>query len=238
MQAHKPLLTTEIMLTRNRDYGLNTLAPVVTMMMSGVYATAAVALADILRTPDERWVRLSMWLYLSIFATLATTRYLHYNALVTRPAPFQLPFQLSVGFVVASCFACLPLSMGGPDGWLQAMNLNILIAPMGVILNRNLTRWVSVENLSDDLQPLVKSRIADLAEAIRPSQFATVLFLGLTVFAWVTRGTPGPWNEILTGVNLAFCALGIRVIIRDARSFQRFQEGIDNLRPAQETAAR
>ena len=237
MQANKPLLTTEIMLTRNRDYGLNTLAPVVTMMMSGVYATAAVALADILRTPDERWVRLSMWLYLSLFATLATTRYLHYNALVTRPAPFQLPLQLSVGFVIASCFACLPLSMGGPNGWLYAMNLNILIAPMGVILNRNLARWVNVENLSDDLQPLVKRRMADIAEATRSSPVAIVVFLGMTVFAWVTRGTPGPWTEILTGINLVLCALDIMLIIRDARSFQRFQEGIENLRPLRETAA-
>lgn len=225
-----PLIDASAMSMRVRDYGLNTLSPVVTMVMSGVYATSALALADILRTPDERWVRLSLWFMLMLLSTFAMTRQLHMNAVTAHPMTFQLPVQLVLGFINAASFACLPLSTGGPDGWRFAITLLLFSIPVSAVVPISLVRTLKLKQFSPALRDLVQHRVHDVHTTFRRLPVAAALLLAVAVFAWATREMDAAWTWVIVGVNVAFCVRFLFGLRAETREFARFVTEVEEAR--------
>lgn len=233
-----PLIDASAMSARVRDYGLNTLSPVVTMMMSGVYATSALALADILRTPDERWVRLSLWFVLMLASTFMMTRQLHMNALTVHPVPFQLPEQFMLGFINASSFACLPLSTGGPDGWRFAITLLLFSIPVSAAVPSTLLRTLKLKQFSPALHGSVQHRLHDVHATFRRLPLSAAMLLAVVVFAWATRDMDAAWTWVLVGLNVLFCARSFVVLRAETTSFSRFVAEVEEARLVEQAAAR
>lgn len=235
MNSPTQLIDASVLSGRVRDYGLNTLSPVVTMVMSGVYATSALALADILRTPDDRWVRLSFWFVLMLSATYMMTRQLHMNGLGVHPVPSQLPEQLVLGFVTAASFGCLPLSTGGPDGWRFAISLVLLVIPLTVRFPAILSRWLRIEHYSPSLQPAVRRRLDDVLKSFRRLPVISVVLLAVVVFAWATRAMDPRWTWVIVGFNVVFCARLLYVLWLEIGSFRHFVEAVEQARLTETT---
>jgi hypothetical protein len=223
-------LDAETMIARARDYGLNTLSPVATMMMGGAYATAALAFADILRSPDERWLRLTLWFAIALNSTLLMMRVLHHNGLYAKPIASQLPMQLFAGFIMSAAFACLPLSTGGPDGWRFAMNLQLLMIPVSVFIGREFPRMLSADNYDEELRPLIAARLSHVRKFLRVFPFAALILVPLNVFVWVGRDIPGPWNDIFTATNALFSIIAVALIAWDVRQYRHLVDGIEEVR--------
>lgn len=225
-----PLIDASAMSARVRDYGLNTLSPVVTMVMSGVYATSALALADILRTPDERWVRLSLWFLLMLGSTFIMTRQLHMNLLWVRPLKYYLPLHLGLGFINASSFACLPLSTGGPDGWRFAISLLVLSIPLTMIVPASTVRTLKLKQFSPTLHGVVQHRLHDVLATFRRLPLGSAVALAVVVFAWATRDMDAAWMWVVVGLNIAFSARFLVLLLAEADSFTRFVTEVEEAR--------
>jgi hypothetical protein len=230
MTSITPLIDAASMSSRVRDYGLNTLSPVVTMVMSGVYATSALALADILRTPDERWVRLSLWLWLMLASVFSMTRQLQFNLMSAHPVSFLLPLQLMFGFVSAASFACLPLSTGGPDGWRYAITLLLFAIPMVVIVPTSLLRRVKLNQFSPDLHGVVQHRLRDIRATFRGLPVSSAIALAAAIFAWATRDMDAVWLWVIVAVNVATSVRLFVLILAETGSFGRFVAEVEKAR--------
>lgn len=231
-QEMPPLIDTRTMVARVRDYGLSTTNQVVTMMMSAAFATSALAIADIMRTPDQFWVRLTLWLSASVFAILAMTRQLHGNSLIVHPSPFHVPMQLAVGFFIASLFAFIPFSTGGADGWRFACVLQLLIPTTGYASYALLRRHTRPEFFSAELRFAVKRRVEALERQTFLIPISLLLIGAGIVAAWMSKSNPDPWMQILVAINVFFTLGTLSALVADLRSFRTLLDDIEAVRVA------
>lgn len=231
-QDAPPLIDTQTMVARLRDYGLSTTNQVVTMMMSGVFATSALAIADIMRTPDDFWVRLTLWLAGSISAIVVMTRQLHGNSLIVHPSPFHLPLQLAVGFLIASGFAFIPFSTGGADGWRVAYVVQLVGTVAGYVSASLLASNTRADFFSAELRATIEQRIETNERALRRIPFYVLFICACNVVAWVSRSNPDPWMQVLVGLNVLFCFVGIALLAIELRGFKALLDGIEVVRVA------
>ena len=228
-----PLMDIDALALRVRDYGVNTLSPVVTMMMSGVYATGALALADILRTPDERWVRLSIWIYLTLMSTTGITRQLHMNTHYPQPFLAALPLQLATGSVMASSFACLPLNSGGVDGWLYSIARPLLISPLVLLMPKLISSHLRPEYFDAASRPAIAARVATSFVQFRFAPLQILVSASFVLFVWVTRGTVGPWDAIVAAAYVLLSLSVVTVLFMEVRDFTKFVANVEAARVAE-----
>ena len=230
-RAAAPLIDIDTMNERFRDYGLNTLNPIVTMMMSGVFATAALAFADIVRTPDLRWVRLSIWLWHAVFASTTIIAATNNNLLYVHPRPALIVYQLVFAFVLSAAFACLPLNTGGADGWLvaQASPLVLLGLFAGWILPR-FAQWMNPNHYPDELAPHLSERFAYYSSARRASVVSGTIVSGLFAAVILTHGKSVIANAGVVAINLLL-SCGMVVVSRSLATInQRLIETVERVR--------
>jgi len=234
--ATPPLIDTHTMVARIRDYGVSTSSQVVTMMMSGVFATSALAIADILRTPDDFWVRITMWFYMMVVSTAAVSRLLHGNSLIVHPSPWHVPIQLASGFLLASNFALIPLSTGGVDGWrfVYGAQLGLLISGMaGAGLMKTNMR---AEYFSAELRTAITRRVEAWAGGVSARLVVTVFYIALSgvgiAGSWLARSNPDPWLQVVVGLNVVMTMFSLTMFTREIRSFQTLLDDIEAVRVA------
>jgi len=224
------LMDVDGLATRFRDYGVNTLNPIVTMMMSGVFATAALALADILRTPDLRWVRLAIWLFLALNSSSGIIRSTCVNLLFVRPHPSLVAYQLSYAFVWSAAFSCLPLSSGGPDGWLYALTAPIIVLAILGWVVPHFQEWIAASTFDPLLRPLINERIRHQQSTGRTLLIALPIYTVMVVVSWVLHGESQAWNAAL----LVFLAIGFVLSMvglrRDLANYQDLVSAVERLR--------
>ncbi len=216
-----PLIDIDTMNARYRDYGLNTLNPVVTMMMSGVFATAALAFADIVRTPELRWVRLSIWFWHAVFASTATVGATNNNMLYAHPRPALVYFQLIISFVLSAGFACLPLNTGGEDGWLVALASPVVMTALfaGWIFPR-FAQWLDPSHYPAELAPHLAERFAFYSSGRKAFLVVGTVQSGVLVAAILTQGTSDITNAFIVAINLSICC----VLLVGARSLSAINQ--------------
>lgn len=231
-QVVPPLIDTQTMVARVRDYGLSTTNQVVTMMMSGVFATSALAIADIMRTPDDFWVRLTLWTSATVAAILVMTRQLHGNSLIVHPSPWHVPTQLAVGFLVASGFAFIPLSTGGVDGWRLVYFVQLLSGMAAYVSASLLMKNTLPEFFSSDFRAIIKRHV-ETNERGRRRIPIYLLFIGAAAAAaWMSKSSPDPWMQVLVGFNVLFAFLSIALLASELRYFRSLLDDIEAVRVA------
>lgn len=232
-----PLVDIDTINARFRDYGLNTLNPVVTMMMSGVFATAALAFADIVRTPELRWVRLSIWLWHAVYASTTIVAATNNNLLYAHPRPALIFYQLIFAFVLSAAFACLPLNTGGEDGWLVALASPVVIGALfaGWILPR-FAQWMNPSHYPAELAPHLAERFAFYSWARTSSVVMGTIQCGVLVAAILTQGKSDIANAFIVSINLSICC-GMLVAARTLTAInQRLVETVERVCSERRTA--
>jgi len=236
--ATPPLIDTPTMVARIRDYGVSTSSQVVTMMMSGAFATSALAIADILRTPDDFWVRFTLWLWMLVTATAAVSRLLNGNSLIVHPSPWHVPVQLSAGFMLCANFALISLSTGGPDGWRYvylAQFILLIFGYFGVGLMRTNMR---VDYFSSELRVAVSKRVNTWAWTQFPRRAQAFMLVYCVLMAagmmgsWWSKSNPEPWIGVIIGLNVVMTLSAITLFILEIRSFQTLLDDIEAVRVA------
>lgn len=231
-QTVPPLIDAQSMATRVRDYGLSTTNQVVTMMMSGVFATSALGIADIMRTPDEFWLRLTMWLTASVGAIATMTRQLHGNTLIVHPSPLHVPMQLTVGFLQAANFAFIPLSTGGPDGWRYAYAIQLAFLCAGYVSNTLLLNNTKTEFYGAELRDAVVHRVGVSNRLGRRIPVYAALGIVAAILAWLSKAEPWPWIHVLTGMNALMAVGALAALNVEVRAFKALLEDIERVRVA------
>jgi hypothetical protein len=231
-----PLMDTPTMVARVRDYGVSTSSQVLTMMMSGVFATSALAIADILRTPDDFWVRLSMWMYMMIGSMVAVSRLLHGNSLIVHPSPWHVPSQLVSGFLLAANFALIPLSTGGVDGWRFVYGAQFVLLTTGLVGAGSMMKNTKAEYFSAELRPAITRWVKDWAGGV-PARLAVAVFyvalLGVGIAgSWLARSNPDPWLQVVVGLNVVMTLFSLTMFISEIRRFQTLLDDIEAVRVA------
>lgn len=228
--APPPLVDVPTMVARVRDYGVSTTNQVVTMMMSGVFATSALAIADIMRTPDEFWLRLSLWCCISVGAIATITRQLHGNALIVQPSPLHVPLQLAVGFFVAACFAFLPLSTGGVDGWRNVYVFQLLVIGAGYMSHNLLQANTKPEYYDGALHDAVVHRL-EVFRRVGWRVPAYAIPVAIAIFiVWLSKSQPWPWIAVLTGWNILAAIAAASTLRVEVQGFKTLLDDIEKVR--------
>lgn len=221
-----------VLAARVRDYGLSTQNQVVTMMMGGVFSTAAFSIADIVRTPELFWLRFSLWLMICGSAALLLMRQLLQNAVAVRPDPYQIPLQLASGFFVAANFALLSLSTGGPDGWRFTYGVQILAA-VAVLTNNTLFRAsIRPMTFTPDVRPAVERMLEFDDVYMRAMQPRFIVLAASLIMAWASKSTPDPWIAILMVLNIISLGGIVIWMVWTARDIRNFFDAVEQAQDA------
>ncbi len=207
---------------RIRDYAFNTLGQVASLTMSAVFATAALAFADILRNPQDQAGRMTSWIVGVLVACVALMRILHAGLFHFRPSAQQLPLILAWGFLATINFALLPQSIGGDDGWRHVFLVAIALNLIGLRLSMTEVDAANLNAMAPSLKPIVERRIAEFripAYGIIPS---VLIGLGSYVAVWLAKSRPDPWLAIVVATNLFTIVMISVFALREMRSFDRF----------------
>jgi hypothetical protein len=194
---------------RIRDYGFNTLGQVAALTMSALFATAALALADILRTPDERWLRLTLWASGVLNSSSALMRLLHAGLTHVTPSPYHLPLVLAWGFIGTINFALIPLATGGADGWRYVYFLIAALFVIAWALARIETNAAPAERFAPMLRPFIERRNAEVRLSIWLILFGAGVSVLVGVLAWVAKFQAADWSAAFVIYN----AVGVPILI-------------------------
>jgi hypothetical protein len=134
MDEGPSLITTDVVLGRMRDYGVIGVSQTASLIMGGVFATAAVTFIDILRAQDALPVRLTGWLLGVVASLMVFDSLIRRSILEARPVFHAVPIVGAAGILSMLGFALLSAQSGGADGW-RYSSLVLLIA--GVLFGRS-----------------------------------------------------------------------------------------------------
>lgn len=230
--SQRPEIDETAMSARVRDYGLNTLSQVASLTMSAVFATAALTFADILRTPDEQAIRMTMWGGGVLFSSLSLIRILHAGLIHSHPSPFQLPLILAWGFLATINFALIALATGGPDGWRTVYLISALLLLIGIALTWAETGAARLDDFVPRLRPAIARRIAESRGIILSGWFGLFASLGSFAAAWHAKAEPEPWVTVLIVINSVTVISLSATIWREIDGFRRFIEDVEQARDA------
>jgi len=122
--------------TRFRDYGMMAHTQVTSLMFSGIFALAAFVLLDMLRTPDQRALRLSFWL-VAITAEISTLNHQMLRPVLLGSSGMDsIPLLALRGVIAMFAFALLSPQYAGADGWHFVYLVLIPLVGIGSLLSR------------------------------------------------------------------------------------------------------
>jgi hypothetical protein len=147
------------MLARMRDYGVIGVNQTASLIMGGVFATAAVTFIEILQSHDALPVRVTGWL-LGAAASLQVLDSLARRSLLeARPAFHAIPLIGAAGLISMVGFALLGPQAGGADGWRYSL---LVLLTAGILFGRS---WGS--SLADHVEPALQPLYERHAERTR-----------------------------------------------------------------------
>jgi len=213
MEDQPSLMTTEVMLARMRDYGVIGVNQTASLIMGGVFATAAVTFIDILQSHDALPVRVTGWL-LGATASLQVLDSLARRSLLeARPTFHAIPLIGAAGLISMVGFALLGPQAGGADGW-RYSQLVLLLA--GILFGRS---WGS--SLADYVEPALQPIYERHAERTRqrwrvawPFLIGAIVPFGLAMIDKYGR-VPLQWP--IAFANLVLCAFYLLSMLRAHR---------------------
>jgi hypothetical protein len=148
MEDEPSLMTTEVMLSRMRDYGVIGVSQTASLIMGGVFATAAVTFIEIVRAHDALPERVSGWLFGVAASLVMFDSSLRRSLLEGRPTFHAIPIIGAAGILSMMGFAMLSPQAGGADGWRYSQLVVFLV---GLLFFRS---WGS--NLADYVEPALQ----------------------------------------------------------------------------------
>jgi hypothetical protein len=211
---------------RLRDYGLWAHTQVSSLLFSGIFALAAVVLLDILRTPDHRVIRLTMWVAAMVTEVATLTRQMQRPILMVRSGMDDLPVLVARGFLTLIALALVAPQYGGVDGWRYG-----LFAAFGVVL---CSRQLVVDFVSIASTQNYAPGIRQAAEGIVASHRS---FLGvyrgalpvIPVMAVLLAFAPRDWTfvePIVFGYVLLGVGTNVRLHIANQREWLEFERAV------------
>ena len=216
MDDEPSLMTTEVMLARMRDFSTLGVSQTASLIMGGVFATAAVTFTEILRAQDALPVRLTGWLF-GVIASLMVLDGLIRRALIeARPILRAVPMVAMGGLLSMLAFALLGPLTGGPDGWRY---VHLLVVAVGVFVTGTFDKGVA-DHVEPALQPLYQGFVARGLGRRRVLWVMTLL--GLVPFGLAITDKYGsvPLQWPIAFVNLLLCGLYLYSLNRSHRYYE------------------
>ena len=214
------LMTTDVILARMRDYSVIGVSQTASLIMGGVFATAAVTFTEILRERTGIPVRLSGWLF-GVTASIMVLDGLVRRALIeARPIFRAVPMVALGGLLSMLAFALLGPAAGGPDGWRYT---HLLVVAVGVLVTGTFGPHVA-DHVEPALQPLYESFASRSRSRVR--QLWIMVLLGLVPFglAMADKFTLLHLQWEIVATNIILCVVYIFSLVRS----HRYYEGIYN----------
>ncbi len=215
MNEEPSLMTSEVLLSRMRDFSLTGISQVAGLIMGGVFATAAVTFTEILRTQEALPERLAGWLF-GVTASLMALDGLIRRALIeARPILHAVPMVGLAGLLSMVAFALLGPLTGGHDGWRYS---NLLVVIVGVLFQRSFGSSVA-EHVEPALQPLYERIQSRSRRRLRQVLILVTLSLVPFVMAMIEQfaGVALQWPIALT--NLVLCGLCVFSMMHSIRYY-------------------
>lgn len=231
----RPEIDEAAMSGRIRDYGLNTLSQVASLTMGSVFGTAALAFADILRTPDDQIIRLTSWFVGVLISSLSLIRILHASLIHSTPSPYHLPLILCWGFLSTINFALVAAATGGPDGWRTAYLLSAALSGIAMLLTWIGTGAARVEDFSVRLRPAIARYIQHSRATGRLGCMGIAAgFIGYPI-AWHAKAFPEPWVMVLMGTHVFGMTVISYRMFREVEAFRGLIDAVHQARDASES---
>ncbi len=220
MEDQPSLMTTEIMLSRMRDYGVIGVSQTASLIMGGVFATAAVTFIEILQGHDALPVRVTGWL-LGVTASLQVFDSLvRRSVLEARPTFHAIPLIGAAGLISMVGFALLGPQAGGAEGRRHSP-LVLLIA--GILFGRS---WGS--KLADHIEPALQLLYEHHAERTRRRwRLAWPFLIGAIVsfmLAMIDKYANVPLQWPIAFADLALCLFYLFSMLRAHRHIARLYD--------------
>ena len=229
-----PMITTEVMLARMRDFQQIGLSQVTGLMMGGVFAAAAVTFMEILRSPDGRAVRLTGWLYGAVAALSLLDSVLRRTLIDARPKLWTVPLVGAAGLLSMLGFALLGPTTGGPDGWRYAQ---LVVFVAGVAL-ASVVSGAPADRPEPALQPFY-DRLAARAQSRGKIGWPSVLLSALPFAMSMADKYAGLRLQLaIAGFNLFLSAYTVAIMVTSQRYYGRFYEEIYAIHVAKLRGAR
>jgi hypothetical protein len=213
MEDEPSLMTTEIMLGRMRDYGIIGVSQTASVIMGGVFATAAVTFIDILQSREALLVRVTGWMVGAIGSLQVFDSLVRRSLLEGRPTFHAIPLIGAAGLISMIGFALLGPQAGGADGW-RYSQLVVLLA--GILFSRS---WGA--SLADYVEPAVQGIYQRHAERTRQRwRLAWPFILGAVVpfgLAMADKYAHIPLQWPIAIANLVLCAFYLLSMLRAHR---------------------
>jgi hypothetical protein len=238
MEDKPSLITTDVVLGRMRDYGVIGISQTASLIMGGVFATAAVTFIDILQNHDALPVRVTGWL-LGVTASLQIFDSLVRRSLLeARPTFHAIPLIGAAGLISMIGFALLGPQAGGVDGWRYSA-LVLLVA--GILFGRS---WGA--NMADHIEPALRPLYERHAERTRQRwRVAWPFLIGAIVpfvLAMIDKYAGIPLQWPIAAANIALCVFYLLSMLRAHRYMASVYEmalnaHVEKLRPNTKTAA-
>lgn len=213
MEDKPHLATTDVVLGRMRDYGVIGISQTASLIMGGVFATAAVTFVDILQGHDALAVRVTGWIggvtaSLQVFDSLVRR-----SVLEARPTFHAIPMIGAAGLISMIGFALLGPQAGGADGW-RYSQLVLLLA--GVLFGRS---WGSslADHIEPALQPLYDRHAARTKQRWRVAWPFLLAAAVPFVLAMIDKYGGVPLQGWIAAVNLVLCAFYLLSMLRAHR---------------------
>ena len=202
MEDKPSLMTTDVLLGRMRDYGVIGVSQTASLIMGGVFATAAVTFIEILRSHDALPERVTGWLFGVAASLVMLDSALRRSLLEGRPSFHAIPIIGAAGILSMIGFALLSPQAGGADGWRYSQLIVFLV---GLLFFRS---WGS--NLADHvelaLEPLYDAH-RKRSEGRWRVAWATILCSLLPfVLAMAEKFSGVSLRWLIAAVNLVLCA--------------------------------
>lgn len=222
---------------RLRDYGLWAHTQVSSLLFSGIFALAAIVLLDIVRTPNHRVLRLTLWLAGMVTEVATLTRQMQRPVLMVQSGMSDLPILVARGFLTLIASALIAPQYGGADGWRYA-----LFAAFGVVL---CSRQLVVDFVSIASTQSYAPGIRQAAEGIVASHRS---FLGvyrgamptMLVSAALLAFAPRGWTlvePIVFGIILLGIGINVHVHIANQREWLEFERVVREAAQAEKAPA-
>lgn len=213
MEDQPSLMTTEVMLARMRDFTLTGVSQTSAVIMSGVFATAAVTFTEILRAPDALPVRLTGWLVGATASVQVFDSLIRRSLIEARPTFHAVPLIGMAGLFSMVGFALLGPLTGGPDGW-RYSQLALFVA--AVLFGRS---WGSsiADHVEPALRPLYERHDERTRRRWRVAWPAIVLAIVPFAMAMADKYSHVPLQWPIAGVNLLLCAFFLISMLRAHR---------------------
>ena len=206
-------MTTEVMLGRMRDYGMIGVSQTASLIMGGVFATAAVTFIEILRAHDALPVRVSGWLLGVTASLMVFDSTIRRSLLEGRPTFHAVPIIGLAGILSMVGFALLSPQAGGADGWRYS---SLVVLVVGALFASSWGATLA-DHVEPALQPLYERHRTRTVQRWRIAWVTILASLVPFSLAMADKYSSLSLQWAIAAANLALCAAHFAAMVRSHR---------------------